>query len=208
GYPRRGLLTDTAGSTVAHQVQLRGDPTISGLLNQVKLAAARSCGEQEIPSESGIETLRLSAGPIFEVFTTLRALGRYIRAKDGPHVEITLNERAGAKSDLQFDIVVSLTEAADGLVGTMAYASERIERDAIERLVRCWRVLLAGMSMDVRKPISQLTLLTSADSEKILRGFNDTATPHPHYRLITELFEEQVRLTPNAIAVEHEGQRL
>ena len=50
--------------------------------------------------------------------------------------------------------------------------------------------------------------ITEADREKVLMRFNDTAVPYPQDRLIHELFEEQVRCTPDAIAVVSEEQSL
>lgn len=57
-------------------------------------------------------------------------------------------------------------------------------------------------------PALQLHTLPEEESQQVLRGFNNTAVPCPDDKLVHELFENQVALTPDAIAVEHGQERL
>jgi amino acid adenylation domain-containing protein len=69
-------------------------------------------------------------------------------------------------------------------------------------------VLLDGIVTDVRQRIGQIPFLTAVEREQVLSQFNDTAVVYPENRLIHELFEEQVQLTPGAIALIHEQKSL
>jgi amino acid adenylation domain-containing protein len=53
-----------------------------------------------------------------------------------------------------------------------------------------------------------LPLLNDDERQRILVSFNDTAHPFPHDALIHQLFEQQARQQPDAIAVVYETQRI
>ena len=51
-------------------------------------------------------------------------------------------------------------------------------------------------------------MLPEGERHRVLNRFNSTAEGYPAHRMVQELFEEQVRRTPDAKAVEHEGRCL
>jgi len=53
-----------------------------------------------------------------------------------------------------------------------------------------------------------LSLLTAAERSQVLHGFNETAASWPHDKLIHELFEEQVRRVPDAVAVTYAAETI
>jgi amino acid adenylation domain-containing protein len=57
-------------------------------------------------------------------------------------------------------------------------------------------------------PLWQLNLMPAAERHKVLVEFNDTTTPYPVDKTLVDLFEEQVRQTPNNVAVVFEEQKL
>ena len=71
-----------------------------------------------------------------------------------------------------------------------------------------FQTLLEAIVADPDQPISTLPILTESERHQILVEWNDTAADYPRDKCIHELFEEQVDRTPDAIAVEFEGQRL
>jgi amino acid adenylation domain-containing protein len=49
-----------------------------------------------------------------------------------------------------------------------------------------------------------LSVLPDAERRQIVEGFNATQSPYPHSKLIHEVFEEQARITPDAVAAVYE----
>jgi amino acid adenylation domain-containing protein len=68
--------------------------------------------------------------------------------------------------------------------------------------------LLEAMVVDDQQRISNLKLLSQAERQHLLVGFNQTYRPYPSESCIHELFEEQVARTPEAIAVVFEDRHL
>ena len=88
------------------------------------------------------------------------------------------------------------------------YARDLFEQGTIERWVECLRELLQGMVRDDQQRVAELSLLNERQREQVLLRFNEPCeTPAPD-RCIPELFEEQVKRTPDAVAVVYENQSL
>ncbi|AUX46361.1 hypothetical protein SOCE26_078670 [Sorangium cellulosum] len=80
--------------------------------------------------------------------------------------------------------------------------------DDVERLAHRIGLLLGEILRRPDTPIQELPRLTEAERQQVLSQWNDTKADFAEDKCIHELFEEQARRTPDAIAVEHEGRRL
>jgi len=68
--------------------------------------------------------------------------------------------------------------------------------------------LLEGILLKSQLHISYLPLLTSAETHQLLREWNDNSADYDKNVCLHELFEAQVKLTPQGIAVVFQGQQL
>ncbi|WP_261595560.1 hypothetical protein, partial [Pseudoalteromonas holothuriae] len=88
------------------------------------------------------------------------------------------------------------------------------ESQSIARLADNYEMLLAEVVASLKdktqpeKGVEELTLLSDKERQQILVDWNDTASPYPQDQCIHELFEAQVRQTPNSTAVVFEEQTL
>ncbi|MCP4978829.1 MAG: amino acid adenylation domain-containing protein, partial [Maribacter sp.] len=78
----------------------------------------------------------------------------------------------------------------------------------ISRMLEHYRHLLEGIVIDPSCRISELSLLADNEKKKLLVEWNNTATDYPKDICIHELFEQQVKSTPEALAVICEGKQL
>ena len=67
-------------------------------------------------------------------------------------------------------------------------------------MVDHFQTLLAGIAADPQLRISELPLLSESEQRRLLVEWNDTGETVPDHRSIHELFETQVRRTPDALA--------
>src|SRR5690606_4191802 len=107
-----------------------------------------------------------------------------------------------------FELDLSIKEVGSHLSCTLKYAGDLFELETIEGIATGWKMLLQGAAKHVRRPVGRIAMLSLTERHQVLYGFNDTAVAYPHGRLVHELFEEQARLTPDAIAVVHGAQSL
>lgn len=116
---------------------------------------------------------------------------------------VSLQQGTPANSKLELTLV--LRDVDGFLRGTVEYAADLFNRDTIEIMAGSWLELLRGIARHVRRPLARLGLLTSMERQRVLVRNNDTSVPYSLDRPVHELFEEQARRTPDAVAVEHEA---
>jgi len=83
----------------------------------------------------------------------------------------------------------------------LRYQRLRFETLTIRRMQARLESLLAAMAADPGARLSDLSLLTGAERHRLLVDWNDTAAEYPADRCVHELFAEQARRTPEAVAV-------
>lgn len=88
------------------------------------------------------------------------------------------------------------------------YDSERIEAGLVTRLLSHLQVLLQGIAVAPLSRLSELPLLTDAESQQLLYQWNDTSAPFPEDQCLHQLFESQVERTPESTALIFENEQL
>ncbi len=83
----------------------------------------------------------------------------------------------------------------------LIYATEHFSATAVERVLGHWRVLLEGIVGDPGARLADLSILAPEERRVLVEEWSGTRTDYPRDRCIHELFEEQVRRSPDAIAV-------
>ncbi|WP_051711496.1 non-ribosomal peptide synthetase [Andreprevotia chitinilytica] len=196
-------------NTLALRVKLDGNPKVDELLNQIKTSTIAAYAHQDLPFEQVVEALQptrsLSHSPVFQVMLVLN------NTPSGGELSLpglTLRELPAAHDTAQYDLALYLSEAGDGIIGSLAYASDLFDRATIERLLGHFETLLTGMVQNDQNTLGQLPLLSAAERQQVLVDFNATTVDYPADALIHQLFERQAEQQPDAIAVVFENQQL
>ncbi|GLW14755.1 non-ribosomal peptide synthetase [Streptomyces sp. NBRC 13847] len=83
----------------------------------------------------------------------------------------------------------------------LGYDPELFDAATVERMGEYLTVLLAGMAADAERPPAQLPVLGAAHRRQVVEEWNDTAAALPE-GTVAELFADQVRRTPDALALD------
>ncbi|MBR8837983.1 MAG: amino acid adenylation domain-containing protein [Stigonema ocellatum SAG 48.90 = DSM 106950] len=105
-------------------------------------------------------------------------------------------------SDLTFII------SSDGKKCCWFHNTEVLDGDSIARMQEQFTVFLQGILTEPDQCVAYLPLLSEQECHKILVEWNDTQADYPQDNCIHQLFEAQVELTPDAVAVVFENQQL
>uniref|UniRef100_UPI001656C38C amino acid adenylation domain-containing protein n=1 Tax=Xenorhabdus indica TaxID=333964 RepID=UPI001656C38C len=195
-------------NTLALRIESGQCNTVEELLAQVRKRTIAAYAHQALPFEQVVEALQpdrsLSYNPIFQVMLVLN--NTPAQALKLPGLELTLLEQP--RLSTQFDLTLSLTETDVGLVGGLEYATDLFDQETVIRIAGYFENVLTAMVTDATQAISSLPMLSVAERQQLLVDFNATQADFPQEALIHELFEQQVERTPEATAVEFEGQSL
>ncbi|WP_405047902.1 amino acid adenylation domain-containing protein [Rheinheimera soli] len=98
--------------------------------------------------------------------------------------------------------------AVDGVGLQLVYDPARFDAAMIEQMGCYYERAADALLADIDSECYALSLLSAAEQRHLLWDRNDTAVVYPDTQTVHGLFETQVAKTPDAIAVEFEGQQL
>jgi len=195
-------------NTLVLRNDVSGDPTFLDLLARVRETTLEAYAHQDLPFEKVVEEVRPvrdpSRHPVFQVMFILQNVpaGRLELSETG--AEIVGLETGTSR----FDLTLCMVDEPGDLHGWCEYATDLYDGATIERLLGCWKTLLLAIAEDPSRPISRLPLLTAEESSRIIQQGSGAAATRPEVRGVHELFVEQARRTPDAVAVASETDEL
>jgi amino acid adenylation domain-containing protein/non-ribosomal peptide synthase protein (TIGR01720 family) len=186
-----------------------GSRTFRELLREVSQISIDAFGNQDVPFEKLVEEVHpertLSQTPLFQVMFVMQ---------NAPLPELDLGEEirvsrlANEELAAQFDLVLEVTETAEGLLIAAKYRKQLFNPPTIQRLLGHYQELVAAIISDPQQAIGALSMLGEEERQQVLHEWNQTGREYDGYRCIHELFEQQAMRTPEATAVEYERQQL
>ncbi|MBZ5523304.1 MAG: amino acid adenylation domain-containing protein [Acidobacteriia bacterium] len=192
-------------NTLVLRTELSGNPSFTEVLKRVRQVTLNAYQHQDVPFEKLVEELHpgrdLGRSPLFQVMLVLQNAGQRELHMPG----LRLNGSAAESSVAKFDLQLTLSESAEGLTGELSYALDLYEAETMDRLVDHLRLVLEQTVEEPEQRIGELSLLAGAEREQVLVEWNRTAVEYPQ-QCLHELFEQQAARTPQAVAVEYEGQ--
>ncbi|MBR8840828.1 MAG: amino acid adenylation domain-containing protein, partial [Stigonema ocellatum SAG 48.90 = DSM 106950] len=90
----------------------------------------------------------------------------------------------------------------------MAYDSSYFDACTIRRMLGHFQTLLEGIASHPQQLLGDLPWLTERERDQLLVEWNNTEKEYPSQKCIHELFEAQVQLTPDAVALVFEDTQL
>jgi amino acid adenylation domain-containing protein len=178
-------------------------------LQQVREVCLGAYAHQDVPFEMVVEELQperdTSRSPLFQVmFVMQNAPQGKLEMPAGLKLEPLEVELEATK----FELTLMVMETEAGLVGQCSYRTELFEETTIARMLDHWQVLLDAAVADPEARVMALPYLTEREQHMLLEGWNETSRDYPREECVHELFERQAALTPEALAVVFEGERL
>jgi len=195
-------------NTLVMRTDLSGNPTFREMLSRVREVALGAYAHQDLPFEKLVQELQpernLSHSPLFQVMFALQNTPE----QEADLARLTVHPQAVTSVVAKSDLSLSIHERPDGLRGTLEYRTDLFEAATIARLARHFQVLLLGVVADPQRRIRELDLLTQAERQQVLVEWNQTTTDSQPRTCIYQLFETRVELTPDAVAVSFQSQKL
>jgi amino acid adenylation domain-containing protein len=195
-------------NTLVMRTDLSDNPSFSQLLTRVREVTMDAYAHQDLPFEMLVEALQperdLSHTPLFQVAFVLQNTPKSEIAMTG----LTVTDLPPENTTAKFDLTLAMVNTDDGLKGVWEYNTDLFESSTIERLSGHFLNLLEGIVANPQARISQLPLLTESETNQLLIEWNNTQVDYPEYKCIHQLFEEQVKRTPDAVAVVCSQQQL
>ncbi|HEY2511451.1 MAG TPA: amino acid adenylation domain-containing protein, partial [Polyangiaceae bacterium] len=194
-------------NTLVLRTSLEGDPSFLELLGRVRATTLEAYEHQDVPFERLVDALvagrDTSRTPLFQVMLALQNAPFEEAALAG----VTLTPVSLPGESAKFDVTLNLEQRGGELVGTFEYNTDLFDPKTIERLRDHYATLLAAAARAPERRLGELSFLTPAEEQRVLRTWNAAAT-FPSEPLVHERFEGHAAETPDAVALVHDGETL
>ncbi|NYD51276.1 amino acid adenylation domain-containing protein/non-ribosomal peptide synthase protein (TIGR01720 family) [Actinomadura luteofluorescens] len=181
-----------------------GDPSFRELVGRVKETDLAAYAHQDVPFERLVEVLSparsMARHPLFQVGLTFQN-NPEVRL-EMPGFSAELEPLAGGAS--RFDLLVILTERAEGFDGELEYALDLYDPATARRLVERFERYLSALLADPDSPIGAADVLAPEERSLVLGEWAGRAEAPAERATIPALFEAQAAARPDAVAVSSE----
>ncbi|MBO4292556.1 MAG: amino acid adenylation domain-containing protein, partial [Lachnospiraceae bacterium] len=195
-------------NTLAMRGKPEGKKSFREFLEEIKESCLRAYENQEYPFEELVNAVcgkrDLSRNPLFDVMLVLQNNEQVLLELHEAEVEEVEYHDQSAKFDLTF----SITEQKNEYHIDLEYCTALYKMESAEQLAEHLITVLEEVTEQPQMLISEIGTAGSREKELILGAFNDTAAEYPKDKTVAELFEEQVRKTPERTAVVFEEKSL
>ncbi|MDF5726912.1 MAG: amino acid adenylation domain-containing protein, partial [Rhizonema sp. PD38] len=202
------------------RTNLSGNPTFRELLGRVRSCTMEAYANEDLPFDKVVEVLKpirnLSHNPLFQVMFSFH--DSPMPDLSLPGLDISLHEpisNKSAKFDLDFLVIPRLEQCvqngsrtrAKGITLVLEYNSDLFDAATIQQMLDQYQNLLYNIVANPEQNLGELPLLTQEQQQSLVT-WNSNHIEYPERECIHKLFAAQVERSPNAIAIEQDGQRL
>ncbi len=194
-------------NTLVLRTQLGAEPRFIEVLEAVRRGALEAFAHQDAPFEAVVDALQpprdLSRSPLFEVQFTLQNT----RVSDVRLGELEVEPLDVARRTSKFDLTLEATEHAQGVTCVFEFNRDLFAPETLSRwathLVRVLEAAVENPAVALR----DVSLLDGPELEAVLTASRGP-TAESFNPCVPQWFDAQAARTPNAIALECDGERL
>ncbi|HEV3073508.1 MAG TPA: non-ribosomal peptide synthase/polyketide synthase, partial [Thermoanaerobaculia bacterium] len=202
-------------NTLVLRSRLAGDPGFGDLLADTRQAVLAAYEHQDMPLEKLVLELsperHRDRSPLFQAMLVL--LNTPTAPLSLP--DLLLEPLAIDAGSSRFDLTLQLGPRDGGLAGRLEYSRDLFDAATAWRLAGHYQTLLAGIAAQAEGEASglphtgvrMLSLLTAGERQQLIE-WNATAAAYRQDLCLHQLIEEQVRRSPDAVAVAAGGGEL
>src|ERR1051326_3528195 len=201
-------------NTLVLRTEVSGELRVRELLQRVREVCLEAYAHQEVPFEMLVEQLQpernMSHTPLFQVMLNLLNVSTGTRERVSDDSEQLRVEGlvGGEGMAAKFDLTLNAQEQNDQLHLDVGYNAELFDESTVSRMLRHFQNMLESFTAQPEQRVSELRLLTADEEKQLLKDWNQTEAEFPQHVTIHDLFYQQVKRTPSAVAVSDARQQL
>jgi len=187
-------------NTLVLRIDCSDNPAFTELLKQVKNTNLEAQANQDVPFEHLVDKLKptrsTNHNALFQILFNMDT-NEPIKLK---LPNVTLKPRNNPKIITKFDLTLSINEA-QGLNGYFEYNTGLFSCQTIQQMVDSFSLLLSAVIADPNEKVAELPILNDEQTRYQLDTLNMTDKFYRKDLCVHQLFEQQVKATPDQNAV-------
>ncbi len=189
-------------NTLPIRIHPRGDLMFRAFLVAVKLKTLACFNHSSYPYDELIDGLKIprntSHNPLFDVVFAYENFEHLTFSSQELNFIPVYNRKLTSK----FDITLTAIERENELSFNLEYSTGLYKEGTIKQFITYFKRLISEIASDLDKKIMDMDLLSESERHHLVIDLNNTKSYYPKDKSIHSLFEEQVKKTPDATAVE------
>jgi amino acid adenylation domain-containing protein/FkbH-like protein len=173
----------TPANMVALRASMAGDPSGRELMDRLRAAKTAAMQHEKFPFKKLLDELCPAPDPACHPLVQIFFASGPLSAPEG------------------FDLCMCLIDNEAGVAARLDYAADLFNSATIRRMLGHIEMALQRIMAAPERPLSELSILTPAESDLLLVEWNRTARDYPREKTLIQLFEEQAARTPAAEAL-------
>ena len=206
--PRLEQVIGYFSSAVVMRLQIASRMTVSDLLDEVRTTSLDAYRHQDVPFEELATAISSHRNPnyppVFQVLLALQNNPASSRALEGLDVEVLADPEPRAR----FDLEIYAWQREGGIDLYWVYNRDLFDSWRIKQMAIHYSRLLQRMVAGANTQVHSLEMISPAERQQLLAGWNQSSVEYPHERLIHNLFEEQAAKLPHLIVAETAKQEI
>jgi len=202
-----GLNTENLRDMLPIRFLFQDNATFSEILGFVKNKISKALDHNLITKKQLDQTVADKNSGFTSVITNVSFKFQTILQEGSDHSGDKLMGFDDSKGSA-FDLALHIQEGKHSFECILKYNKELYLKETAERIGGRFITLLNAVCDNIDLPVLKLPILTEEEKNIILNVWNDTKVDYPKDKCIHQLFEEQVKKTPDQIAVVYENERM
>ncbi|NOQ24952.1 MAG: amino acid adenylation domain-containing protein, partial [Bacteroidales bacterium] len=202
-------LTNIVGmfiNTLSIPNKVKDEESIQEFVSNLKQTVLGAYENQNYQFEDLVDKVSVerdtSRNPIFDVVINLLNQAEH----SGDISGIDNENRIHTKGVSKFDLTLTAIDYEEQLLISFEYCTQLFKAETIDRFIVYFKQIVSQLARTSEIKISEIDILTEEEKHQLLYEFNNTETDYPKDKTIHQLFEEQVKRTPDNIALVYGNQ--
>ncbi|NQY62230.1 MAG: amino acid adenylation domain-containing protein [Alteromonadaceae bacterium] len=195
-------------NTLVLRAQIDGEKEFTDLLGGIKENTFKLYENQHIPFELLVEKLNpqrsLGQHPLVQIMLVLQ--DKNVGSLELKGLDVATLDKDTYQS--KFDISLNISETQDGLEIVWEYATDLFDRNTIASFADSFITLLNSVADNAQQKVADMPLLSDQAKTRLLVDLNDTQVAFVSDACVYRQFENQVKTTPDNIALVCNGDSL
>ncbi len=188
-------------NTVAMRNYPKGEKTFKEFLFEIRETALGAFENEEYQFEELVSNLNIprdnARNPLFDVVFVLENMNI-----EGVKVEgLEFKPYAFETKTSKFDFSLIAKKEEGEIKFNFEYCTKLFKKETIERLAEHYVNILKAIAENLEVKLSEVNIISEYEKRQLLIDFNNAKEEYPRLKTIVDLFEEQVKRTPQNTVV-------
>ncbi|MCL5260278.1 MAG: amino acid adenylation domain-containing protein [Gammaproteobacteria bacterium] len=176
------------------------DMTIAALLKEVKETCLEASAYNDTPFELVVRHLKVERdpklNPIFQIVFTQGA--------DIPKSELMFNQsinnsQSYKNARAKFDLVIYVSDYNEKIGFIFEFNTSLFQQKTIDHMIAHYKNILTIITKNTDGFVERINILSPQEYQQVIYDWNQTDGAFPSDKIISQLFEEQVKYTPDRV---------